>query len=293
MQRVYSMTEFQFRTMAETTDGEIYDAFFEAFSDYLVQMDMHPGRFKAMNLRRGYDPHISMGAFHGDRLVGFILNGLRQWEGRPTAYDAGTGVVPEFRKMGITTRLFNDLLNVLRAKGVEVYLLEVIKENDPARELYLKQGFQISRGFSCHLAQREAIRTDGECHARLEETSMTNLDWDALRQMWDFAPSWQNSIDSVMAAPDTFAVVTAHVDDDLAGYGIIEIGSGDIPQIVVAPDHRGNDIGRCMMARLATLTTSDMFAMFNVEEGSGATGEFAEALGLGHYTAQYEMMLDL
>ncbi|MCK4970973.1 MAG: GNAT family N-acetyltransferase, partial [Thermoplasmata archaeon] len=186
-----------------------------------------------------------------------------------------------------------NLLDILKAEDVEVYLLEVIKENDPARELYLKQGFQISRGFSCHLAQREALRTGGECPAPIEEVSVNDLDWDALRSMWDFPPSWQNSIDSVMAVPDTFTVVTAHVSEDLAGYGIIETGSGDIPQIAVAPDHRGKGIGRCMMARLAALTTSDRFAMINVEEGSGPTGEFAEAVGMGHYTAQYEMKLDL
>ncbi len=287
------MTEFQFRTLADATDGEIYDAFCEAFSDYLVQMDMRPGRFKAMNLRRGYDPRISMGAFHGDRLVGFILNGLRQWEGRPTAYDAGTGVVPEFRKMGITTNLFGQLLDILKIEGVEVYLLEVIKENDPARELYLKQGFQISRGFSCHLAQREDLRTKGECPGRLEEVSVTDLDWDALRQMWDFSPSWQNSIDSIMAVPDAFKVVIAHVGDDLAGYGVIETASGDIPQIAVAQDHRGKGIGRSMMGRMAALTTSERFAMINVEEGSGVTGEFAKAVGMAHYTAQYELKLVL
>ena len=287
------MTEFEFRTLADSTDGEIYDAFCEAFSDYLVQMDMRPGRFKAMNMRRGYDPRISMGAFHGDRLVGFILNGLRQWDGRPTAYDAGTGVVPEFRKMGITTNLFGNLLDILKAEDVEVYLLEVIKENDPAMKLYLKQGFQISRDFSCHLARREDLRTGGECPVPIEKASVNDLDWDALRPMWDFPPSWQNSIDSVMAVPDTFAVVTAHVGEDLAGYGIIETGSGDIPQIAVAPDHRGKGIGRCIMGRMAALTTSDRFAMINVEEGSGPTGEFAEAVGMAHYTAQYEMKLEL
>ncbi len=287
------MTELQFRTLDDATNEEIYDAFCEAFSDYLVQMDMRPGRFKAMNLRRGYDPHISMGAFHGDRLVGFILNGLRLWEGRPTAYDAGTGVVPEFRKMGITTNLFRDLLDILKIEGVEMYLLEVIKENDPALKLYLEQGFQISRSFSCHLAQREDLRTEGECNVRLEEAAMTDLDWDALRQMWDFAPSWQNSIDSVSAVPDTFGVVTAHVDDGLAGYGMIETGSGDIPQVAVAPGLRGQGIGRCVMARLADLTTSDRFAMINVEEGSGGMGEYAEAIGMAHYTAQYEMKLEL
>ena len=276
------MTEFEFRTLADSTDGEIYDAFCEAFSDYLVQMDMRPGRFEAMNIRRGYDPHVSMGAFHGDLLVGFILNGLRQWEGRPTAYDAGTGVVPEFRKRGITTNLFGHLLDILKTEGVEVYLLEVIKENDPARELYIKQGFQICRGFSCHLARREDLRTGGECPVQIEEASVNDLDWDALRRMWDFPPSWQNSIDSVMAVSDTFAVVTAHVGEDLSGYGIIETGSGDIPQIAVAPDQRGKGIGRCMMRRMAALTTSDRFALINVEEGSGTPGEFAEAVGMAH-----------
>ncbi len=287
------MEDIEYRTLDTSTLEETHATFREAFSDYVVQMDMPLWKFEMMARRRGYDPGISMGAFSGDRLVGFILNGIRQWDGRPTAYDTGTGVVPEFRKRGITTNIFRSLVDLLRHEGVEAYLLEVIKENDPARELYLKQGFRIVREFSCYLGKVEDLRAGAGPGIVLDHTPIGDLEWDELATMWDFTPSWQNSIESVMAVAETFEVVTARVDDELAGYGMVEPRSGDVPQIAVAPGHRGKGVGRAIMGDLAGLAESERLVILNVEEGSGPTGDFASALGMELFTDQYEMMLDL
>ncbi len=287
------MEDIEYRTLDTSTLEETHATFREAFSDYVVQMDMPLWKFEMMARRRGYDPGISMGAFSGDRLVGFILNGIRQWDGRPTAYDTGTGVVPEFRKRGITTNIFRSLVDLLRHEGVEAYLLEVIKENDPARELYLKQGFRIVREFSCHLGKVEDLRAGAGPGIMLDHTPIGDLEWDLLATMWDFTPSWQNSIESVMAVAETFEVVTARVDDELAGYGMVEPRSGDVPQIAVAPGHRGKGVGRAIMGDLASLAESETLVILNVEEGSGPTGDFASALGMELFIDQYEMVLDL
>ena len=290
---VSDMADIEYRTLDTPTLEETHAAFCEAFSDYVVKMDMPFWKFEMMARRRGYDPSISMGAFSGDRMVGFILNGLRQWDGRPTAYDTGTGVVPEFRKQGITTSIFQSLVDLLGKRGVEAYLLEVIKENDPARELYLKQGFRIVREFSCHLGKVEDLRTVAGPAIALDPTPIGDLDWDSMAPMWDFVPSWQNSVESVMAVPETFEVVVARVEGEVAGYGIVEPRSGDVPQVAVAPGHRGKGVGRAIMGGLAGLAEAENLVILNVEEGSGPMGDFATALGMELFTDQYEMVLDL
>jgi ribosomal protein S18 acetylase RimI-like enzyme len=287
------MVEIECRTLDTSTLEDVHSAFCEAFSDYVVQMDMPLWKFEMTARRRGYDPRISMGAFAGDRLVGFIINGLRQWDGRPTAYDTGTGVVPDFRKRGITTRMFGNLVDLLRDEGVEAYLLEVIKGNDPARELYLKQGFRIVREFSCHKGRRDGLGTGPGSGMVLDHITVEELDWERLSSMWDFVPSWQNSIESVMAVPETLLAVTARTDGDLAGYGLVEPRSGDVPQLAVAPERRGRGVGRAIMGELARLAGAEWLVVLNIEEGSGPMGDFVNALGMELFTDQYEMVLEL
>jgi ribosomal protein S18 acetylase RimI-like enzyme len=287
------MDDIECRPLVSVPLQEVHGTFCEAFSDYVVQMDMPYWKFEMMARRRGYDPRISMGAFHGDHLVGFILNGLRQWEGRPTAYDTGTGVVPGFRKRGITTSLFGRLMDQLGEEGVEAYLLEVIKENAPARDLYLKQGFRIVRGFSCHKGRRDDLRAAVPSGVEMDHPAVEDLEWDHLATMWDFSPSWQNSVDSVMAVPETFEAAIARVGGELAGYGIVEPRSGDVPQLAVEPAHRGRGVGRALMGELARVTGGEWLVVLNVEEGSGPMGDFAAALGMEPFTDQYEMVLDI
>jgi ribosomal protein S18 acetylase RimI-like enzyme len=289
-----ALTDFALRTLEDVPLEELHATFLEAFSDYLVKMDVPLWRFETMARRRGMVPGMSVGAYVDDRLVGFLFNGVRQWEGRRTAYDTGTGVVPAFRKMGATTRMFTRTLEILRHEGVEQYLLEVIKDNDPAGDLYRKQGFETVRGLNCYVAPREALETgplpEGVTVAKLP---MDALGWDRLATFWDFRPSWQNSVDSVMAVPDTLAAVTAMTGGRVVGYGIVEVATGDVPQLAVDPAMRGRGIGRAIIGALLDLTEAENLVALNLEETAEAANAFAEAVGFAPYTAQYEMLLRL
>ncbi len=288
------LTDFEFRTLGDVPLEELHSTFLEAFSDYLVKMDVPLKKFETMARRRGMVPQMSVGAFVGNRLVGFIFNGVREWEGRRTAYDTGTGVVPEFRKKGATTRMFARTLDILRGAGVEQYLLEVIKENDPAGDLYRKQGFETVRGLNCYVGPREALDTgpapEGVVLAPLP---MDALGWDRLRSFWDFAPSWQNSVDSVMAVPETLSAVTAVADGQVVGYGIVEPATGDVPQLAVDPTWRSRGVGRALLGALLGLTDAENLVALNLEETSEAANAFVEAVGFAPYTAQFEMVLQL
>lgn len=289
-----ALTEFQFRTLEAVPLEELHGTFLEAFSDYLVKMDVPLWKFETMARRRGMVPDMSVGAWAGDRLVGFIFNGVRQWDGRLTAYDTGTGVVPDFRKMGATTRMFARSLDLLREAGVERYLLEVIKDNDPAGELYRKQGFETVRGLNCYVAPREALGTGPVPEdVTLAALPLDALGWERLATFWDFAPSWQNSVDSVMAVPETLSAVTAVAEGQVVGYGIVEPATGDVPQLAVDPGMRGRGIGRALLGALLDLTEAENLVALNLEETSEAANAFVEAVGFAPYTAQHEMVLTL
>jgi len=283
----------ELRTLEDVPLETVHETFLEAFSDYLVRFDLPFWKLETMVRRRGMVMEASVGAFDGDRMVGFILNAVRPWNGRLTAYDTGTGVVPSHRKRGVTKAMFARALEVLREGGVEQYLLEVIKENEPADRLYRQQGFEEARGLSCYIGPRDAVPRGEAPGVQLVQLPVDALGWDLLTTFWDFEPSWQNSVDSVTAVPETLLAVTAVEGGQVVGYGIVEPRSGDVPQLAVAREARGRGVGGAILGRLADLAEAENLVVLNLEETSGPANAFATASGLELYTAQHEMLLQL
>lgn len=75
-------------------------------------------------------------------------------------------------------------------------------------------------------------------------------DWRELTEFWDFAPSWQNSIDSINAVSDSFIYSIVHLDDNIVGYGVIDKKTGDIPQIAVNKNYRRKGIAKSIITDL-------------------------------------------
>lgn len=283
---------FEYRTLADVNTEDIHRAFVDAFSDYQVKMDLPLWKLQNMLQRRGYVAEKSMGAFKDGMLVGFILNGCRMWADKLTIYDLGTGVIPEHRKKGLTTKLFQRVLEQLRAESVEQYLLEVIQQNTAAYELYSKKGFEISRTFSCYKLQKSQYKPQNVY--KVDKTAaFTEAKWTEMKKFWDFEPSWQNSVESVCAASEEFDFYTVSMEGNVVGYGIIERKTGDIPQIAVDRNHRNKGIGGSIMSVLVNCTEADQVAVLNVDDGSKVTKEYLCELGFEHYVDQYEMIMDL
>ncbi|MHB1392499.1 MAG: GNAT family N-acetyltransferase [Clostridia bacterium] len=104
---------FSYKTLENVDIDIIHQAFVSAFSDYQIKVDLPLWKLQNMLQRRGYIPEKSMGVFKDEALVGFILNGNREWKVKPTVYDTGTGVVPEYRKQGLTTNMFRNVMELL------------------------------------------------------------------------------------------------------------------------------------------------------------------------------------
>jgi Acetyltransferases len=283
---------FVYKTLENTDIERIHEAFINAFSDYQVKIEMPLIKLKQMLQRRGYVPQISMGAFKDGELVGFVLNGLRDWDSKATVYDTGTGVIKEYRKQGITSSMLSNIRKVFKEKGVQQYLLEVIQSNTAAVELYKKQGFETIRDFKCFQLSKSMYEPISTC--KVEHSPMINSSsWNKLKELWDFTPSWQNSIDSINAAWDTFNYSFAYDNDTIIGYGIVDKKTGDIPQIAVDKKFRHKGIGRSILTDLLDNTESNKISVLNVDSRSESMGEFLLKSGFLHSVDQYEMILNL
>ena len=106
---------------------------------------MSEEQFEQRVKRDGVDLELSAGAFDGERMIGFYMNGRGIWQGKLTAYDAGTGVVPDHRRRGVAEELFEFMVPRLKEFGITQYLLEVMTSNERAVALYRKLGFEEVR----------------------------------------------------------------------------------------------------------------------------------------------------
>lgn len=282
------------KTLIGTSIKQIHEAFAKAFADYVEPFDLTYEQLKYMIERRGYNPDISVGAFDGNELVAFTLNGIGEWNGELTAYDTGTGTIKEFRKQGIASRIFNESLPILKENNVTQYLLEVIKSNTGAYDLYKKAGFTVTRGFDYYVSPKDKIKINpNKLNKDFQIREIENPDWDELKTFWDFNPSWQNSIYSVKRKMDFFKILGIFDGDTLAGYGIIERHTGDIPQFAIAKQFRRKGCATTLFKHLLEYDQAETFKFINTNTAYEPFKKFAESINLAPGIGQYEMIMKL
>lgn len=280
---------FCYSILDNTSIETLYKTFLDAFSDYQVEMNLPFWKFERMLQRRGYRSELSIGAFENERLVGFVLNGFRDWNGKTTIYDLGTGVVPKYRRQGLTSDMLQHIKKLFKEKQVEQYLLEVIKSNTSAVQLYKKQGFTIQREFSCFEVDKNKCIPSTTYNVE----RVKGVDLEQLKKFWDFKPSWQNSITSINAIPEAFIFSVVRFDNIIVGYGIMDKKTGDIPQIAVNKSYRGNGIAKSIITDMIKSTESHEICALNVETKFKSVEDFFLGLGFERYVDQYEMLLTL
>ena len=266
----------------------LYECFLDAFSDYQISLQMTEEQFEQRVKRDGVELELSAGAFDGERMIGFYMNGSGMWQGKLSAYDAGTGVVPDHRRRGVAEELFAFTVPRLKERGMTQYLLEVLTSNERAVALYRKLGFAETRTLVL-LRATEPVKLVGN----VEVVAIHHLDepdWDEFCAYWDGEPSWQNSADAVERSRNQCEIVGAFIDEKCVGYGIVFKPSGILMQLAVAREFRRRGIGRQV---LAELSGDKILKTSNVDEEWKGTLEFYKACGFEIVLNQFEMMRTL
>lgn len=286
------MSAIVYRQLTNVPIEQLHKSWVNAFSDYAVPISSSVQELQYMLERRGYDDNLSFGAFDKDNLVGFILNGVRKWNGKLTAYDTGTGLNKEYRRRGIATQLFDKSLPILKSNKIEQYLLEVLHPNKAAFDLYSKKGFEVEREFDCYISPiSKAIFRKQTPGIEFQIIEPKELDWELLKSFWEFNPSWQNSIDSVEQKLNYLTILGIEVNGDLVAYGIIENHTGDISQIAVKESYRRIGIGTALLQKLLSFSTTDQIRIINVDQDYIPFRSFMNSINLSPEIGQYEMLL--
>jgi ribosomal protein S18 acetylase RimI-like enzyme len=264
------------RTLTDGDFDAVVACFNESFSDYVVPFSLTAPQLREISARRAVVFERSVGAFDGDRLAGFTLNGL---DGQ-TAYDSGTGVVPSHRRRGLGRDMMQFILPHLREAGARRYLLEVIETNTRAVALYESLGFTTTRSLACW---------------KYETTASSDLairpieaDWELFESFRDVEPSWQNSEGSIRRARDPRVILGAFDGDLLIGYAIVFPQTHDLAQLAVRRAHRRRGIGSVLLDRAAA-EADGAVRILNVDAGDEGFDAFLRARGADQFIRQREM----
>jgi len=285
----------EFKTLETVPVEEILETHNDAFSEYEVPMELSLAVFQHSNQRRGIRYDLSIGAFNGEKLIGFILNGIGKWNGEQTAYDCGTGVIQEFQGQKVASALLQQVTSLLLAHKINRYLLEVIKTNKGAFQLYSTKGFQIIRSFECMVVEKEKIHLDlpepGVIPYSYSIRKIMNPDWAVLQSFWDFPPSWQNSIDSITRTRASFTILVIYHKKQPIGYGVVEPRSGGITQLAIHPDYRRQKLGSFLLLQLCEKCPAPpKMLIINIDTKITNLLKWCESVGFQSFTTQYEMM---
>lgn len=281
-------SDINYRFLSNKHFDELYQTNLDAFSDYIVPFQMTSEQFKNHIAQNAVDLSLSVGAFAESKMVGFTLNGFGVWEGKKTAYDAGTGVIPEFRRRGIGESMFRFLFPKLRETGTEQILLEVIEKNKQAIGLYSKLGFEQSRRLLL-FEQDELLELKRNEKIKIRE--LKNPDWKKLRTFGKGTVSWQFSTDSVKRKPPPKLILGAFLDETLVGYGVFFPRSGTVVHIAVAREHRRKRIASTLLFEMRAKCEEDVKLRFtNVDESLSNIIGLIKNFGFKQTISQIEML---
>jgi ribosomal protein S18 acetylase RimI-like enzyme len=280
---------YKIENLSHISLQEVYMCFSQAFFDYEVQIDR--STFENMVKRRAYNPELSFGAFANGKLVSFILNGIDSFNSVITAYDTGTGTVPEHRKKGLVQQIFHHSIPFLKEAGVQQCLLEVIRHNKKAVDLYKKMGFEITRNFNYFVQSMDEIHILNITVP--EEITMHEIsagEAEILTDARDFEPSWQNSFKSIERSIEDFKIAGAFSKDELAGYCIFVPASGDLTQIAVKKSFRRKGIATALFKECLKSSRHQSIKILNIEDDCDSINQFLSSLNISLRGKQYEMV---
>ncbi len=272
---------------------KLYDAFIEAFSDYVIPFALTETQFRNHINLNAVDLERTVGCVEDDRIVGFSLNGFGLWEGKQTVYDAGTGVIPDFRRQGVSEAMFDLMLPVFKGEGIEQCLLEVIATNTRAISLYEKLGFHTVRELAL-LQYDGKIDLSGDTPQNYEMREIDTPDWVLLTTFWDGDPSWQNSVAAVERSRRNKRIICAYLGGKCVGYIVFSSKFGRVAQLAVEKDHRNRGVGTALL-RAMQAETAEGFSLqvINIDKSLTLATTFFNNRGFYERLGQYEMVLQM
>ena len=285
-------SRFQCRFLRAQDFDAIHKAFIHGFSDYIIKFELTPRQFQNHITLNAVDLNRSAGCFAGESPIGLSLNGFGEWDGKSTVYDAGTAVLPDYRRKGVSRAMFQWMVPQFRDEGFQQFLLEVISQNKPALRLYEKLGFERTRELL--LLEAETLTgIDRQAPDGIEIREIHRHENIPFESFWDGLPSWQNSLEAVQRSVNLKRLFGAFEGDTCVGYIVFSAGLGRLAQLAVNRAHRRNGIGTSLLREMQKDAGEQKLQVINLDESMTESVVFFQNRGFAKLLGQFEMMMPL
>jgi ribosomal protein S18 acetylase RimI-like enzyme len=215
---------------------DLATVFNQSFSDYLVDVFFTEASLKEYVRRHGLDLGTSLVAEADGRVVGLLLCG----DDGETSWNAGMGVHPNWRGRRLGGQLLDAWLDASREAGLRRALLEVIKQNLLAMNLYRSRDFVDIRAYQ-GFEGRPVWQRGPAIHPEMVE-EVRPLD---LLPVYRKGHSWQKRPEVVRRLEGFVAIRTAPEAPEGEGYLIQETVAGMMYIFDLTP----NRAGRALLER--------------------------------------------
>ena len=260
---------------------DIIHCFLLAFDGYFVKMPQESEYYKTRWRESKVDFSLSYGMFDDGKLVGFILHVIDERNGVLTAYNAGTGVIPEYRGKRIIKSIYEFALKDLVKHQIKKSTLEVIVANEKAIKAYQGMGFNVCKTFKCFNGE---YRITPSYNYEIKEIPLETVNWNQLPHQNQY--SWDNQGASLLHGDFKFYYV---LNDGIPeSYFVLKPNTNYIAQCDVL-DFTNHSWERLF---LAIQSFTDSIKINNVDSRQTHKLEFFNHIGLNHVVDQYEMELD-
>jgi ribosomal protein S18 acetylase RimI-like enzyme len=270
----------------------LHKCFNEAFSDYAINFNIGLPEFKKKFIEKlQINMEFSCGAFKDEALVGFIFTAINKYQHKKTAYNGGTGVIPEFRGMQIPVTMYDYLFHKFKNNGVEQVVLEVITTNERAIKAYEKSGLEKNQLFRCYKLQQTEIKegkVDYSYPISLYFPKTANFK--EYQTYWNMEPDFLDQSAHLEKNLHNEKIIEAFVLDNKAGYVIFQPESGRISQFAVKKEFRTKGVGTFLLKAMQEHSILKSITVMNIPDTAKETNIFFVNRGFENQINQFEMV---
>jgi len=288
------MVTLEYKGFRRTDVSRMRKTFNKAFNDYILPINLSHGQFVQKIIQKtNISFKYSVGCYSGRKLIGFIYNSINYYEGKKTAYNGGTGVIPEFRGNNLTEKMYASILPKLQKIDVEQCILEVISDNIPAIKVYENLGFKRTKFYHCMKLNQEGSYLRGLKPPSVDLILPDKPKWSKYEKFSDFDTCFLDTFPLLKKNKENETIVEAYQSDKLIGFLIFNRKMGRVEHIGIDHNYRGKGIGAYLIKRMIKICKNKPIYILNLNERNYDVLNFFLRLGFENEIDQFEFKLSI
>jgi GNAT superfamily N-acetyltransferase len=268
-------TPLEIRNLENIPKATLFEAFTLAFEDYLtpISFDLQSTLYR-WDLAGISEKH-SFGVFEDSRLIAFVLQSSHD----KTLYNFCTGVNPKYRGRHLIKAIYE---KIDALEGIDLHILEVIKENEKALNLYKKLGFKEVRILNSYQGQFLINQFENSV---ISYEILPLIYTDEMLQLSLLKPAFENSSATCLKRPHSYEVHQIRKEGKLLAWSVynpLQLSLKEIGAINGSGEYLDQLFLRMKL-------NNENLRVMNIDERASSIIKYFETRGLKKFISQYEM----